>query len=144
MWFLLVSAVLAAIVGYDAAKRNANAFGWGIGTFLLAVIFMPLYYAKRPLLAGEVREGGTGWNFLRNFALMWTGTMILAGLAAIAGMGSIMGSASTEAEAAGAAIGGMIGFGILGAFWFFPVLGALVLGLLLRKSTVVERGPQAA
>ena len=30
---------------------------------------------------------------------------------------------------------------VLGAIWFFPTIGAAVLGFLLKKSTVVETGP---
>jgi hypothetical protein len=35
----------------------------------------------------------------------------------------------------------MLGIGILGAIWFFPTIGAAVLGFLLKKNTIVETGP---
>jgi len=34
-------------VGYDADKRGMNPWGWGIGTFLLLIIILPLYLLTR-------------------------------------------------------------------------------------------------
>jgi hypothetical protein len=30
---------------------------------------------------------------------------------------------------------------LMGALWLFPVIGALVVGLFLKKNSIVERGP---
>jgi len=141
MFYWIVYGLFAIWVFVDGQKRKTSAIPWAIGTALLGPIVLPVYVAKRPLKAGEVREGGTAWNVLRNFALFWT---ILMAVAAFWGMVSVSGQTSTletDAERAGAAIGTAIGFGLIGALWFFPMVGALVLGLFLKKSTVVENGP---
>jgi hypothetical protein len=47
----LLSIVVGAVAGYwvytDAKKRPMNATGWGIGTFLLCIVFLPLYLIIR-------------------------------------------------------------------------------------------------
>jgi len=48
---LLIAAVVAFFVAIDAKKRGMNAVGWGIGTFALMIIFLPLYFIMRkPIL----------------------------------------------------------------------------------------------
>jgi hypothetical protein len=106
----------------------------------MAIAVMPFNLAKRPLMQGEVREGGTGWNVLKCFAAIWTATMTMAAFAACASMGAAMKPGISNAEAAGAGLGVVLGLGMIGALWFFPVLGALALGLFVRKTLVVERG----
>lgn len=146
MIYLLIAAVLGVWVAMDATKRGtSDRLAWGFGTFLLAVVVMPFYFAKRNLLAGEVREGGMGWNACKNFALLWTVFMIFVGIMGMVGMSSAMSTIGNDtASQAGAGLGAMLGIGFLGMMWFFPVLGALVLGLLLRKTSIVERGGAAA
>lgn len=142
--FLIVAGVLALFVAIDAYRRRDQWLLWGLGTFLLAVIVLPLWYAKRPLMAGERREGGTGWNVLKNFAILWTIVMLIVTAWTTVGMGSVAASARSDAEMAGAGLGMIFGYGMLGALWFFPVLGSLVLGLLIKKSSIVEIGPTTA
>ncbi len=141
MWYFIVYGIFAIWVLVDGLRRKARAIIWAIGTFLIGPILLPIYVAKRPLKSGETREGGTGWNVLRNFALFWT---ILMMVAAVWGVVAVSQEASTfqsEAEQAGAAIGTALGLGMIGALWFFPMVGALVLGLFLKKSSIVENGP---
>ena len=57
--------------------------GWPAATLVLGPVVLPVYFVKRNLKAGEVREGGTGWNVIKNFALFWTLTVAVG---AIAGM----------------------------------------------------------
>ena len=65
--------------------------------------------------------------------------MIVIGISAI---GSAAGTnASSDAEAAGVAIGTGIVFVILAVVWFFPMVGSIVLGFFLKNSAIVERGP---
>jgi hypothetical protein len=95
-------------------------------------------------MVGETREGGTAWKVLKCFAVLWT---VLMAVAAVAGLIRARVGAATlhgEAETAGAAIGTIPGSSFIAAVWFFPVLGALVLGLFLRKSSLVEKGPTGA
>ena len=142
MWYFILFGLLALWVGFDASRRNlgaAKAILWAIGTFLLGVIVMPIYIAKRPLKVNEVREGGLAWNLLKNFALTWTVLMVAISISAL---GAAAGTnVNSDAEAAGAAIGFSIVVVILAVVWFFPMVGAIVLGFFLKNSAIVERGP---
>jgi len=141
MWYIALYGLFAIWVLVDGLKRKAKALPWAIGTVLLGPIVLPVYIAKRPLKAGEVREGGTGWNVLRNFALFWTILMAVAAFWGMVAVSEQTATLQTEAERAGAAIGTALGLGMIAALWFFPMVGALVLGLFLKKSSVVEKGP---
>jgi uncharacterized membrane protein len=44
---LLIALVVGIIVGQDASTRGMNAWGWGIGVFLLMIVFLPLYFILR-------------------------------------------------------------------------------------------------
>jgi len=44
---LIIAAIVAYFVGQDAEKRGMNALGWGIGVFLLMIVFLPLYFILR-------------------------------------------------------------------------------------------------
>ena len=126
MWYLLLAAAVSTWVFVDARARKGNAAGWTLATFFLMVVALPYYFAKRSLRAGEVREGGTAWNFLRAFAILWTVTVAIAAAALIM---------------AGPSLGTMLGLSMIGPLWFFPMIGAVVLGLLLKKNTIIEHGP---
>lgn len=141
-WFIAgLVAIWVLVNGYQ--RKNA-AWGWAIGTFLVLPIFLPLYLAKRNLKEGEVREGGTGWNFLRYFAIVWTVLMLYNGITGVLLVSGEGANITDEAEAIGFVFGVTLGLGMLAALWFFVTLGALVLGLILKKSSVVERGPTGA
>jgi len=43
----IIALVIAIFIGQDAAKRGMNAWGWGIGVFLLLIVFLPLYFILR-------------------------------------------------------------------------------------------------
>lgn len=139
-WWLVVPSVAAIWVLLDGRERKANAFLWALGTFLFLAIILPLYIAYRPLKSGERRDGGRAWNVLRNIAISWTIVM-----AAFAVMGIVEASGAgdefqTEAEQIGFGIGMMVAMFIIGAAWFFPMVGAVVLGFFLRTASV-ELGP---
>jgi hypothetical protein len=42
-----IALVVAILVGLDASKRGMNVWGWGIGVFLLLIVFLPLYFILR-------------------------------------------------------------------------------------------------
>ena len=44
---LIIAAIVGILVGQDASKRGMNAWGWGIGVFLLMIVFLPLYFILR-------------------------------------------------------------------------------------------------
>ena len=141
MWYFIVYGIFAIWVLFDAKKRNNNMFGWAIPTFVLGPFFLPFYFAKRNLKKGETREGGTGWNILKNFALLWTITMFIAGISGLTGAGSVIDQSQTAAEEAGAIIGAGLGMGLLFGLWLIPMLIAIIIGFFLKKSSVVEEGP---
>jgi hypothetical protein len=93
------------------------------------------------LKTGEVREGGTAWNILKNFALLWTVAMAIVAISGLMAASSNTANLRSDAERAGAAIGTALGLGVIGALWFFPMVGSVLLGFILKKSSVVEKGP---
>lgn len=141
MWYVVLYAIFAVWVFIDAKKRMNHVVAWPLATLIAGPILLPVYFAKRNLKAGEVREGGTGWNVLKNFALFWTITMVVAGIAAMVGASEVAQQATSEAEQAGAAIGATLGLGMIAVLWFVVLGGALLLGVFLKKSSVVEKGP---
>jgi MFS family permease len=44
---IIIALTIAILIGQDASKRGMNAWGWGIGVFLLLIIFLPLYFILR-------------------------------------------------------------------------------------------------
>ena len=124
--FFIVGSVLglpfSIWVFFDARTRKNHSLGWSFLTFILGpFIALPLYFAYRNLKAGEVREGGTVWNIIRNYTLSWTVFMI--------GMVFIT-LASGAAEF------------IVAVFivWFFVTFCMLVFGFFIKQSGVIERG----
>lgn len=48
---LIVAAVIGVIIGKDASARGMSGFGWGIFTFLICIIAVPIYLiVRRPRL----------------------------------------------------------------------------------------------
>jgi len=51
---LIIALIIAIAVGNDASKRGMSAWGWGIGVFLLLIVFLPLYFIfRKPKLEGK-------------------------------------------------------------------------------------------
>jgi 4-amino-4-deoxy-L-arabinose transferase-like glycosyltransferase len=139
--YLIVNGLLLAYLIWDGRRREVSKiWAWGIGTALAGALVLPFYFASRPLMEGEVRSGGYGWNVVRYFALLWTFLFFIIGMASCASVGEVAESAQTDAEKAGAAIAGGIGFVFIGISWFFPLVGSLVVGVFLKKD-VKEEGP---
>jgi hypothetical protein len=67
--------------------------------------------------------------------------MVVAGIAGMVGVSDVAQKATSEAEQAGMAIGATIGLGMIFILWFIVLVAALVLGLFLKKSSIVEKGP---
>ena len=54
MFVFLIPLTIGIFVGMDANKRGMNPWGWGIGVFLLLIVFLPLYFIQRkPLLENQ-------------------------------------------------------------------------------------------
>ena len=141
MLYFIIYGIIAIWVFFDAKKRNNNIFGWAIGTFIIGPFMLPFYLAKRNLKNDEVREGGTAWNVLKNFALVWTITMLITGTFSFVGAGSVINQSASDAEQVGAVIGTGLGMGFIFLIWFIPMISALITGLFMKKSSVVEKGP---
>ena len=147
-YFILYICV-AIWIFLDSKKREFNGILYAGATCLFGPLVAPVYLAKRNLKEGEIREGGTAWNILKNFALFWTATIFIFGIAwmiaVFAASGAVLNNSSDAAANAGAAAGAAIGtvfvFGTLLATWFFPMVCALVLGLFLKQASVIETGP---
>jgi membrane protease YdiL (CAAX protease family) len=140
-WYFVLYAIVAIWVFLDAKKRGNNAPAWAVASFLIGIIVAPYYLAKRYLLAGEVREGGVAWNVLRYFAIFWTLSMVLVTFAGVGAVASDVPTFGNEYEEAGYAIGATLGVGMLITLWFIVLVAALVLGMFLKKSSIVEKGP---
>jgi hypothetical protein len=147
MWYFVLNAAIALWVLFDARSRKVDlsqSFFWAIGTFLLMIFVIPFYFAKRPLKEGEVREGGTSWNIIKYFAIFWTLLMFVAGLSGMMAASDSFNNFDHSGYSAGAAIGTAIGLGMIITLWFVVMIGALVIGLFLKKSSIVEKGPTGA
>ena len=141
MWYFVLCTVFAIWVLIDSKKRMNHVVGWPLTTLFFGPVLLPIYLAKRNLKEGEVRSGGTGWNVLKSFALFWTITMIGGGIAGMVSVSDVAQEATSEAEQAGAAIGAALGLGMIFFIWLGVIFGALVLGMFLKNSSIVEKGP---
>jgi spore maturation protein SpmA len=75
------------------------------------------------------------------FTLFWTLTMAVGAIAGMVNAGQVADRATTQAQKAGAALGATLGMGVIFVLWLVMLAAALILGLFLKKSSVVERGP---
>lgn len=71
--WLLFAALTAGCVYIDAWRRGLRLSGllWAGGAAFLAVVFVPLWYAKRPLRPFETRLGGFAANAWYGFSVIW-------------------------------------------------------------------------
>lgn len=142
MWYLLIYVPVAIWMHIDSKRRLYEpGKWWAIATAFIGPLTAPVYFAKRPLKKGETREGGMPWNILKNFAIFWTLTLFVGAVGGMMGASQVMDEATNEYEEAGAAIGTAIGMGLIFVLWFFPMVGAIMLGVFLKKSNLVEEGP---
>jgi hypothetical protein len=145
MWWFLLDFAIGAWVYFDAKSRKIDQpILWAIGSVFLWIIVVPFYFAKRPLKSGEVREGGTAWNVIKSFAIFWTLLMFIIGVSGMMFVGDFISNPHSEAEQFGAAFGTAIGMSMLMGLWFFVMVGALVIGLFVKKTSIIEKGPTGA
>ena len=127
MWYFIVYAAAALFVFIDAMKRQNSAGWWTLGVLLIGPVVLPVYFADRNLLAGEVRSGGRWWNILRNFVIGWTVLVAIAWFVTNLGQSDPLVIMATTF--------------ILGGIWFVGTAVALPLGVFLREPANVEHGP---
>lgn len=143
MLYFLLYIVFALWVLLDSFSRKIRtaAFFWALGTALLGPVILPIYLASRPLKEGEVREGGTAWNILKNFAVLWTVLMVIASIVVVIEMAKRTSELTGEGAQTGTGIGIAMGLVLFAAAWFIPTAGAALLGFLLKKTSAIEAGP---
>ncbi len=144
-WYLTFSIIASAMVFTDARDRQmSNPVSWSVATLLLTIFVIPFYMAKRLLRKGEVREGGTAWNVLKFFALCWTLFMLGTSMVGVYANSHTINGAFTSEEISEIALGTTIDIAMMFVLWLFVIFGALVLGLFLRKPSVVDVGLSSA
>lgn len=151
MWYEIVDILLYPVllnvpfalwIFIDAKKRMNHVLGWPLATLLLGpIILLPIYLAKRNLKTEEVRSGGTGWNILRYFAALWTIVIAVSVIWHLSDSPDSAQQYTSEVEQAGATIGAVMALGMIFFIWLGVLVGALVLGLILKDSNIVEKGP---
>jgi hypothetical protein len=99
------------------------------------MLVFPLYLTKRPLKTGEVRSGGGGWNFMKNLAIVVTAYVPVV---VVLGLPDVAAQATSTEEAVALVVIFVL---LLGLGWLIFAGGVLVIGLILKKSSIIERGP---
>jgi hypothetical protein len=137
---LAISLVLGVWVGKDASRRQTQTapFLWGLGVLLVWILFLPLYLTKRPLKTGEVRSGGKAWNFMKYLAIVVSAYVPIV---MILGLSDVVAQATSVEEAVALVVIFVL---LMGLVWVIFAGGVLLIGLILRKSSVIERGPTGA
>ncbi len=79
-------------------------------------------------MPGQQRIGGFGWNVLKNFAIIWTLTMIYVVIAGMNEVEKLLSASRSEAETVDLRIGTVQELFHLGVLWFIPTAVALLLG----------------
>jgi hypothetical protein len=129
---------------YDANTRlHKNWYWWLIATLLFSPLVLAIYLPQRNLKKGEKREGGYVWNLAKNFSLLWTITMLACTFIGLGNAAGTMSGMTNEYQMAGAGIGMMLGLGLMFGLWLAVLVVALVIGILLKKTTI-EEGPTGA
>lgn len=133
--------LLGRWVYLDTAARGVrNPIAWAIIVPISWIFMLPVYLARRPLVAGEVRTGGTSWNLLRAFAATYAvGTALLAlryVRPALFGLVWTIAARNSAVMASSQVVGILLLIAL-------PAVLALGVGMLLRKPTT-EVGPTAS
>jgi hypothetical protein len=118
----------------DARRRQAEKpLFAALATLLLGPLWLAFYLTDRPLCADERREGGFGWNWMRNFAWAWTGaTAQWLAIAAVYPR-AVDGAPSSLLDNAGPLL----------IFWLVPIGLALGVGYAVRRPDTVQPGGPA-
>ena len=123
---VMLYALSAIWIFFDARKRKNRFFVWSILTFIIGpFIILPFYFAYRNLKAGEVRVGGTVWHIFRNYTLSWTALVFFTVFVMMLVL---------DPE------GGFGTFLIGGIIWFFVAFFIMLIGLFFKQSDIFERG----
>lgn len=135
----VVLPAFAVGVFIDARSRRSRvSWLWALGTWLLGLLVIPLWYAIRPLHAGERREGGRLHNGINAFGLLvFVGFQITVVVFSL----RVIGRALTGQRGL---FQSLLALWEMGWVWW---LGAPALGLVFlilstwTKKDIVEHGP---
>lgn len=127
----VISFILAVWVLVDGLRRGSWPLIWVLGTFVLGPIILPMYRARRPLLAGEARSGGPDWIVARNFSWVWSIYILVATFWVIWFFASDSQAADTDTQQA-VWVNRILVLCFLGLCWVVPAIGGLFLSLVLR------------
>lgn len=142
MWYILTNGILAALVLFDAARRQMKSPPlWGIATFLLGPVALAFYLSRRPLMADEARTGGFIWNLAKNFSFTWSLLMLLLAISQLMQFNNSDGIMQTMLRQAGLTLATPAGLIIHAKLWLGPIVALLVVGLLFRRRRIAEIGP---
>jgi hypothetical protein len=144
MWYWILNLVIAFWIFSDAQKRKVELPGlWAAGCFVLMLLVVPFYLARRPLKTGEVREGGTVWSFCKSFSILWTVLMFVVGVGGKIATSNAMQKANLDPSGLGVMFVTGFGFILLIGLWFFVLASALAMGFY-NKNSITEVGPTGA
>lgn len=113
---------------------------WAAACFVLMILVVPFYFARRLLKAGEVREGGTVWNFCKSFSILWTVLMFAVGVGGKIATSNAVQKANLDPSGSGMAFVTGFGFIMIVGVWFFVLAGVLAMGFNSRNH-IIETGP---
>ncbi len=135
---MLTLAALAIWLYQDAERRQMNSpLAW-VGLLLLAgPLALALYWARRPLYAGEYRIGGSVWVMTRVFVLALSVWMLMFSAVLAVWLSDIMPGPVL--------VGLMLSIGLLfGGGWALVAAVLLLAAWLLRDHRRAEVGPTHA
>ncbi len=138
MWYLITAAICVAIILLQNRTRKGKPLKHIILSIVLPPLGFGLWQAEKPLLVGEKRYGGKGWNTAKWFALFHS-IMCLIWMIYGFVLGAQMASQSTsDAHAAGAAIGTGLAIFLIGGVWAAGFIISIIIGLVMKTPTVEE------
>ncbi len=105
---------------------------WCLGAIAFGPFCIPLYLAKRPLKIGETRKGGSGWIYLKFFSLFWT--VYVINWAAII-------LYHFHLDRPEPVLFEVFTLWLFWVIWLLPAITALIMGLIFRNKSLVEKGP---
>lgn len=126
---------LAAWLAADASRRRCSVAGAVTLALVGNILGCAIYLATRPLVSGEVREGGLGWNLCRYLAALWVLWLVYA--AAIL-VGVLLWSLVRGLPFVLLLSGSLVSY--LPQLVLWPLVCLAFLGYLLRLNSVVEVG----
>jgi len=134
---MLTLAALAIWLHQDAGRRQMNSpLAWVVLLLCTGPLALAIYWARRPLYAGEYRTGGGMWVMMRTFVIALSAWMLMFAAVLAVWLSDIM--------PAPALLALMLGSGLLlGGGWLL-FAGCLLLGAWLLRDRRAEIGPTHA